>query len=103
MVGCLHRGLCSPRGHGPLKPDPTQDAGSLLSAGRPFGARRLIAKPEIGRSDSSPRVRFARSATCEEAMSVYVATAGDRNQVLLAAGAEEYEWRPISRRAACPP
>jgi hypothetical protein len=28
---------------------------------RPFGARRCTAKPEIGRSDSSPRVRSARS------------------------------------------
>jgi len=44
---------------------------------RPFGARRCTAKPEIGRSDSSPRVRSARSVHFEPAMPVYAAIAGD--------------------------
>ena len=36
------------------------------------------AKPEIGRGDSSARVRSARSVTSESAMSVHAATAGAR-------------------------
>ena len=41
----------------------------------PFGARRFSALPEIGCSDSSPRVRHARSVRYELALSVHAAPA----------------------------
>jgi hypothetical protein len=44
---------------------------------RPSEARRLTAQPEIGRSDSSPRVRSARSVTPESAMPVQAAMASN--------------------------
>ena len=43
---------------------------------RPFAARRRVAKPDIDRSDSSPRVRSVRSVTCGSAMLVYAVMAG---------------------------
>jgi len=55
--------------------DPRHRAG-VPAWGRPFGARRLTAKPERERSDSSPRVRSARSVTLELAVPVYAAIAG---------------------------
>ncbi len=42
---------------------------------RPFGARRFSALPEIDCSDSSPRVRSARSMRHELALSVHAASA----------------------------
>ncbi len=44
--------------------------------GRPFGARRVSAKPEIDRRDSPPRVRHARSVASGLAMPVHAAIAG---------------------------
>jgi hypothetical protein len=40
---------------------------------RPFEVRRHTAQPEVEQSDSSPRVRAARSGPAESAMSVYAA------------------------------
>lgn len=49
--------------------------GSTLG-GRPFGARRVRAKQEIARSDSSLRVRYARSVTSALTPPVHAAMAG---------------------------
>lgn len=47
---------------------------------RPFGARCLGAKPDIDGSDSSSRVRSARSVPCESTMLVYAAMADARSR-----------------------
>src|SRR4029450_13782101 len=70
--------------------------------GRPFGARRGSASQEIDRSDSPLRVRYARSVTCELALSVHAAMAGGGISTTRS-GSVEHEWRAIPRRAERPP
>src|SRR5687767_9454336 len=54
---------------------------------------------EIGRSDSSPRVRSARSVPYRIKVAGACRDCRRSNEALLAAGAEEHERRPISRHA----
>jgi hypothetical protein len=64
----------------------------------PFGARRFTAQPEIDRSDSSARVRAARSRHSNQ-LSRCMPRRQTMGSELLAPGATGYERRAISRRA----